>query len=86
MTSISSIHGFSTNDPKLIAMHETRDNPKKVKCIKDNPSGTYIEHHHFKVDDIVEINGLVGRANGKFEVSIPSVCGFYDADCFELID
>jgi len=82
---ITSIHGFKTQDPKLIAFHETRDNPKKVICIKENPGDTFIDHHRFKIGDIVEINGLVGYSFGKFEVSITSVCGFYDAEAFELV-
>lgn len=82
---ITSVYGFETDDPKLIAFHESRVNPIKVSCITDNPSGTFIDKHEFKKGDIVEIHGLVGKPDGGFEVCIPSVLGFYDADAFELI-
>jgi len=85
-TEITSLFGYATSDPKLIAFHETRNSPRKVVCIKDSPSGTYIDYHDFKKGDEVEIKGLVGRADGRFEICIPSVVGFYDPDHFELID
>lgn len=86
MTSITSTFGISTDDPKLIAFHKTRDNPQKARCIKDSPSGTYIDYHEFKKGDIVVVDGLVGRSDGGFDVSIPAVCGFYDATAFELLE
>lgn len=86
MNEITSVYEYTTNDPKLLSFHDTRDNPKQAKCIRDNPYGEYIHFHTFKVGDIVTVKGLTGTATGKWLVAIPEVCGFYDATAFELIE
>lgn len=82
---ITSQFGHSTNDPQLIALHETRTKPSLARCIKDRPEGTYLKRHPFRVGDVVTVQGLVGRADGGFEVCIPAHLGFYDATAFELL-
>lgn len=83
--SISSPFGFESSDPKLEKFHNTRNNPKKAICIKDNPRSKSIDHHQFKEGDIVTVNGTVG-VGSEFMVCIPEVCGFYDYTHFELIE
>jgi len=82
---ITSLFGLESDDPKLKLFHDTRGNPKKVICTKDNPRSRSIEHHIFKKGDIVVVNGTVGEGD-NFMVSIPEVCGFYDYTHFELVD
>ena len=80
---IYSIDGHNSNDPKLLAFHNTRDNIQTVICIKDNPP-----MHGFgkklQKGDMVEIQGTTHNQLG-FCICVPSECAFYAYDYFELI-
>ena len=84
MTIISNDGWYTSDDQKLITFHNTRDNPIKVRCIKDNP-----RMHGFgrklKCGDIVEINGTIHNHLG-FCVCVPSECAFYEYTAFEIIE
>jgi len=74
-----------SNDPKLFAMHLTRNKPQQARVIKDDPP-----MHGFgkelKKDDIVTIEGTTYHPPvGCFCVSVPEECAFYDYNYFELI-
>jgi len=50
---ITSLFGLESDDPKLKLFHDTRGNPKKVICTKDNPRSRSIEHHIFKKGELL---------------------------------
>lgn len=72
---------FESADPKLILFHNSRDQPITVVCIKDNPEMKGFGRK-LKVGDEIKINGTTSE-NGKFQVSAPDECAFYDYKCFE---
>ena len=84
MTIYSNDGFYASNNRKLELFHHTRDNPQKVKCIKDNPRMRGFGRS-LKCGDIVTIDGTTSSGVG-FEVSVPSECAFYDYTAFEPLD
>ena len=84
--SITSPFGFESNDPKLEAFSETRNNPKVVICILDVKPTRSIDDVVIKRGQLVIIKGTVGNELGGFDVCVPDYCGFYDYTCFEIIE
>lgn len=74
---------IGSDDPKLIAFHNTRGNPKEVICVRDDPF-----MHGFgptiKSGEKVMIDGTVSYGN-DFLVCIPDKCANYDYTAFEII-
>jgi hypothetical protein len=81
---ISNDGRFESDDPKLITFHGTRDSPRKVICVKDNPFMKGFGKT-LKAGDVVEINGTIHEYFG-FAVSVPAECAFYDYTHFELFE
>jgi len=75
---------WESNDPKLIAFHNSRDSPIQVRCIKDN-SRSYGFGKQLKIGDIITINGTIHNYLG-FYVCVPSECAFYEYNAFEIVD
>ena len=61
--------------------HNTRGNPKPVRCIKSDPPMVGFGRS-LQDGDIVTIDGTVHHEIG-FAVSVPSECAFYAYDAFE---
>ena len=78
---IKSRDGSISTDPKLVKFHNTRDNPTKVICMKDNPPMIGFGKR-LKKGDIVEIKGTTHNELW-FCVSVPEECAFYSYRCFE---
>jgi len=83
--SITSPFGFESNDPKLEAFSNTRNNPQLAICLRDIKPTKSIDDFIIKRGQVVRINGTVGNEFGGFDVSVPNYYGFYDYTCFELI-
>ena len=81
MSIVSQCGNWSSDDPKLALFHESRNAPMLVVCTKDNPT-----MHGFgrtlKAGDVVEIKGTCCHG-GRFDVSVPKECAFYDYSHFE---
>lgn len=75
---------YRSSDSRLLKFHNTRGNPKKAICIKDTNCQKGFGRI-LKKDEIVIMDGTVSEG-GRFQVSIPSQCGFYDYEDFELIE
>ena len=75
---------IQSDDRKLELFHNTRGNPRAVRCIKDNPQMTGFGRQ-LKIGDIVIINGTVANSI-SFEVSVPAECAFYEYEAFEPTD
>ena len=82
--SINSRTGESSNDVLLERYHETRNNPKKVVCIEDNPPMVGFGKT-LKVGDVIVIKGTIHNELG-FCVSVPSECAFYEYSYFKPHD
>jgi len=84
MTIFSNDGLIFSNDRLLELFHNTRNNPKKVKCISDNPK-MFGFGEELKSGDIVIIDGTI-HAHFGFAVSVPEQCAFYDYTAFEPCD
>lgn len=75
-----------SSDPKLIAMHDTRNSPKKALVIRDDPFMIGFGKD-LKKGDIVIIRGTVYQSGfAGFCVAVPSETAFYDYKSFEIIE
>lgn len=71
-----------SNDPKLLAFHNTRGNPREVLCDRDNPQ-MYGFGRQLKKGDRVIIDGTVS-VGATFFASVPAECAHYDYTAFEF--
>lgn len=74
-------NGQYSNDPVLAQFHETRNNPRKVVCIKDNPPMVGFGRK-LSIGDEVVIEGTVCNELG-FAVAVPAECAFYAYEYFK---
>ena len=84
MSIISNDGAWSSDCPILVAFHNSRNEPMQVRCVKDHPP-MHGFGRQLAVGDIVEIKGTVCRA-GRFQVSVPKECAFYDYEYFEPVE
>ena len=83
--SVQSNDGMATSDDRTLELfHNTRGNPRAVRCIKSDPPMVGFGRK-LKRGDIVTIDGTVHHEIG-FAISVPSECAFYAYDYFEPTD